>query len=95
MSVFILFFFFVIVLFWKVAMNSIIQTTNKHTCLYHSKLFLLYFYLFMGGGREVHVSHNDPMGVREKLLEDDVGPRDQTHGDVAASTSAHGASFWS
>lgn len=47
------------------------------------------------GGREVHVSHNDPMGVREKLMEDDVGPRDQTHGDVEASTFAHGASFWS
>lgn len=41
------------------------------------------------------MSHNDPMGVREKLMKDDVGPRDQTHGDVEASTFAHGASFWS
>lgn len=32
------------------------NNTDKHTCLYHSKLFLLYFYLFKGG-REVHVSH--------------------------------------
>lgn len=78
MTVFILF-FFVIVLLWKVAMDSIIQTIQTTTLACIIQNFSYYIFIYLWRGKEVHVSHNDPMGVREKLMEDNVSPRDQTH----------------
>lgn len=57
-------------------MDSIIQTSTL-ACIIQN--FSYYIFIDLWRGRRLHVSHNDPIGVSEKLMEDSVGPRDQTH----------------